>query len=180
MKSPFPYFGGKAKVASDVWDALGQPRHYIEPFFGGGAVLLLRPDWEPAMVETVNDKDGFVANVWRALQASPDEVARWCDWPVSHADLCARKKKLIKNENHLLENLIKDDEFFDAKLAGYWIWAASCWIGSGLTRPNQIPHLSDAGMGVHAIGKRPHLSDAGMGVQEPYRDHLFTWFRELS
>ena len=39
MKAPFPYFGGKSSVASLVWDALGQPKHYIEPFFGSGAQM---------------------------------------------------------------------------------------------------------------------------------------------
>ena len=59
MKAPFPYFGGKTRVASIVWDALGQPKHYIEPFCGSCAVLLLRPNWTPDMTETVN-----IANVW--------------------------------------------------------------------------------------------------------------------
>ena len=90
MKAPFPYFGGKSKVAADIWRAIGQPKHYIEPFFGSGAVLLARPNYKDGMVETVNDKDGFIANVWRALQHNPDEVAKWCDWPVNHADLSAR------------------------------------------------------------------------------------------
>ena len=117
------------------------------------------------MIETVNDKDGFVANVWRAIQFSPDETARWCDWPVNHADLSARKKELIKNEDRLLENLIADPEWHDPKMAGYWIWAASCWIGSGLTRTGSIPNISDSGMGVHAIGKR---------------NHIYDWFNELS
>ncbi len=56
---PFPYFGGKSPVASLVWDALGQPRNYVEPFFGSGAVLFLRPGGA-GNVETVNDADGFV------------------------------------------------------------------------------------------------------------------------
>ena len=30
--APFPYFGGKSKIADIVWRALGQPKHYIEPF----------------------------------------------------------------------------------------------------------------------------------------------------
>ncbi|MCK9581111.1 MAG: DNA adenine methylase, partial [Methanoregula sp.] len=69
MKAPFPYFGGKSAVAPVVWAALGQPKHYIEPFFGSGAVLLNRPDYNPIKhMETINDKDGYVANVWRALQ----------------------------------------------------------------------------------------------------------------
>ena len=187
MKAPFPYFGGKSTIAADVWDALGDPAHFIEPFFGSGAVLLNRPDWQ-GKTETVNDKDGFIANVWRALQFAPDETARWCDWPVNHADLIARKARLIREENYLLENICKDKKWYDSELAGYWIWAASCWIGSGLTCPSQRPHLAigkrphlgDKGMGVHAIGQRPHLSDKGKGVTEPYNENIFIWFRELS
>lgn len=29
MKAPFPYFGGKSKVADVVWEALGDVKHYI-------------------------------------------------------------------------------------------------------------------------------------------------------
>jgi DNA adenine methylase len=150
MKAPFPYFGGKAQIADVVWRYLGQPAHYLEPFFGSGAVLLARRGYNPALhTETVNDADGYVCNVWRAIQFSPQETAKVCDWPVNHADLIARKARLIREENYLLENLCKDDKWHDVELAGYWIWAASCWIGSGLTRPGQRPHLSNKGMSIH-------------------------------
>ncbi len=170
-------FGGKSKIAHLVWQALGQPRHYIEPFFGSGAVLLARPGYDSERhVESVCDKDGNIANVWRSIQFQPDEVARWCDWPVNQCDLMARRKVLIANEERLLENLVADPEWCDPKLAGYWIWAASCWIGSGLTRMGAIlniaiagkginagiPFLGHAGMGINA--QRPHLSDAGKGI----------------
>ena len=167
MKAPFPYFGGKSRIADKVWSALGQPDHYIEPFFGSGAVLLNRPDFEPSMTETVNDKDGFVCNVWRALKSNPDEVAKWCDWPVNHADLSARKLKLLANESRLLENLIQDDEWYDAKLAGYWIWAAGCWIGNGLRCIGTRPHLSCKSMGVHTI----------LSINNS--EHIYQWFRDL-
>jgi DNA adenine methylase len=195
LKAPFPYFGGKSSIADKVWSALGNPKHYIEPFFGSGAVLLLRPGNE-RHIETVNDKDGFVCNVWRSLQFSPDETAKWCDWPVNHADLSARKMTLIKNEGRLLENLIADDQWHDPVMAGYWIWAASCWIGSGLTiigqRPHisdggkgvhaigQIPHIGHGGKGVHAIGKRPHISDGGTGVHAAHNQNIYDWFNRLS
>jgi hypothetical protein len=169
-QAPFPYFGGKSSIASMVWDALGQPDHYIEPFFGSGAVLLARPHYDPqSHTETVNDKDGFIANCWRALQADPDAVAKVCDWPVNHADLSARKLSLFANEKRLLEGLIADPKWYDAEIAGYWIWAASCWIGSGLTESQGIskkPRLSDKGVGVHKIGKKPHLSWKGVGVHK--------------
>ena len=175
------YFGGKSAIASKVWAALGRPKHYIEPFFGSGAVLLSRPDYNSTQhVETICDKDGFVANVWRALQSAPDEVAKCCDWPVNHADLSARKRALIANETRLLENLIADEKWCDPVLAGYWIWAASCWIGSGLTCKNAIPAVGCGPMGVHKISKIPHISDAGKGVQDPYNTNIYEWFRALS
>jgi len=197
LKAPFPYFGGKAAVAHHVWAALGQPKHYIEPFFGSGAVLLVRPHWQPGMIETVNDLDCQLANVWRSLQFNPDEVARWCDWPVNHCDLSARKRQMLENENYLREGLNADPDWHDPKLAGYWIWAASCWIGSGLTCLGQRPHVGTGGMGVHALGQRPHVSDGGkgvhalgriphvsdggaVGVQEPYNTNLYAWFRSLA
>jgi len=185
LRFPAPYFGGKSEVAADVWAALGQPKHYIEPFLGSGAALLARPRYRPGVhVETVNDADGLLSNVWRALQFQPDETARWCDWPVNHVDLMARKKEIIKNEDRLVAAMTDDPKFCDPVIAGYWIWAASCWIGSGLTRPGQIPHVSDGGKGVHALGQIPHVSDGGKGdvpdVREPYNTNLWTWFRRLS
>lgn len=166
LKAPFPYFGGKSTIANIVWAALGQPKHYIEPFFGSGAVLLARPDYNPAKhMETICDKDGFVANVWRALQQDPDAVARYCDWPVNHADLNARRKYLLANAE-LLKNLTDDPEWHDVRMAGYWIWAASCWIGSGLTRPNAMPDTTNP-KGVHkdsVTGKRPHLGNDREGI----------------
>lgn len=38
------YFGGKSRIASEVWARFGDVTSYIEPFFGSGAVLLSRPE----------------------------------------------------------------------------------------------------------------------------------------
>lgn len=169
LKSPFPYFGGKTSCAHLVWESLGVVDHYIEPFFGSGAVLLNRPNWRPEMVETVNDTDSHICNVWRSLKFSPNEVAEWADWPVNHDDLRARKKCLIENESGLHKGCSSDPEWHDAKLAGYWIWAASCWIGHGLTSPGQIPHISNAGFGIHSKGQRPHIREWFSSLQERLR-----------
>ena len=143
LKAPFPYFGGKALIADTVWKYLGDVKQYIEPFFGSGAVLLRRPPSRHEICyEIVNDKDALLSNVWRAIKYQPAETAKWADWPINHADLVARRKVLIASEQRLISNLTNDDVWCDPKLAGYWIWAASCWIGSGLTRPNAIPHLT--------------------------------------
>ena len=170
LKAPFPYFGGKSCIADKVWALLGEPDHYLEPFFGSGSVLLARAGWH-GKTETVNDKDGFIANVWRALQFATDEVARWCDWPVNHADLSARRKILIAEEGELLRKLTDDPEWCDPKLAGYWIWGFSCWIGSGFTKRRK----SEAD-----ICQRPHLSDSGVGVHCKKSYDIYEWFAALS
>ena len=165
MKAPFPYFGGKTKIGPLVWQALGQPKHYIEPFCGSCAVLLARPHWQPgSYMETVNDKDMHIANAWRAMQADPDAVAKVCDWPVNHADLNARRHVLDQRGEELRARLIADPKAYDAEMAGYWIWCQCVWIGSGMTRPDSMPHLSHSGMGIHALGPMPHLTDGGMGI----------------
>lgn len=95
LKSPYPWFGGKSRVANLVWSQFGEVRNYVEPFFGSGAVLLQRP--QPFKgVETINDKDRFVANFWRALKADPEAVAEWTDWPVNE---CVAAGTMIATPN---------------------------------------------------------------------------------
>ena len=55
LKAPFPWFGGKSRVAHIVWEAFGNCDNYVEPFAGSLAVLLARP--HPPQTETVNDLD---------------------------------------------------------------------------------------------------------------------------
>jgi DNA adenine methylase len=164
MNSPFPYFGGKRTVAAAVWARLGAPAQYIEPFCGSLAVLLACP--RPAALEVVCDGSGFIANFWRAVKHQPAAVAEWADYPVSHIDLGARHGWLMAQRDRIGAEMQDPDWPGDAKVAGWWLWGQCCWIGSGWCDWfGQIPHASDAGMGVQAIGKIPHASDAGMGVQ---------------
>ena len=93
LRAPFPYAGGKSRVAARVWARLGPVRHYVEPFAGSLAVLLQRPD-EP-WAETVNELDGLIVNAWRAMMFAPAEVARLVAWPVSEIDLRARHQALV-------------------------------------------------------------------------------------
>jgi hypothetical protein len=133
LKSPYPYFGGKSTVAPIVWRRLGNVKNYIEPFFGSGAMLLARPDSQlsPRLTETVNDKDGFVANFWRAIQADPDSVAEYADWPINENDLHARHVWLVSQRESLTVRLEGDPGYHDTRIAGWWAWGMSCWLGGG-------------------------------------------------
>jgi DNA adenine methylase len=181
LKAPFPWFGGKRRVAGPVWDALGDVDHYVEPFAGSLAVLLARPTGHAGTCETVNDADRYLANFWRALIADPEAVAAHADWPVNEADLEARHLWLVNQGETMRESMAADPDWFDPKIAGWWVWGINSWIGSGWcsgTGPWQIddtgrlskrPHLGDAGRGINR--QRPHLGTAGQGIKRK-RPHL--------
>ena len=151
LKAPFPYFGGKSRVAAEVWKRFGDPINYVEPFCGSCAVLLSRPT--KPHTETVNDLDGYLVNFWRALKADPDGVQKWCDYPVTEIDLHARHKWLI-DQKPILEKLKDDPAYYDVKIAGWWVWGISCWFGTGWCKSlsKQTPRLSCSGQGTHQIG----------------------------
>jgi len=130
MKAPFSRFGNKDAIASEVWRRFGDVRNYLEPFAGSAAVLLMRPGGAKG-IETINDADGFVSNFWRAVAADPDEVLRWASGPPNEADLHARHLWLVNQDQQFLERLMGDPDWFDAKVAGWWVWGSLWWIGRG-------------------------------------------------
>jgi DNA adenine methylase len=168
MKSPFPWFGGKSKVSQIVWDRFGDVPNYVEPFFGSGAVLLNRP--HSAGIETVNDLDCMVANFWRALQHDPEEVAYRADNPVNEADQHARHLWLCSQEE-FRERMKVEPDFYDCKIAGWWVWGQCIWIGSGWCSV-QRPHLGNAGTGVECL-----TSDLTSGTRH---SELLAYMRELA
>lgn len=196
LLAPFPYFGGKLSVADIVWARFGKVPNYIEPFFGSGAVLLNRPMPFDG-VETVNDKDGMIANFWRAVANNPDEVAHYADWPVNENDLHARHAWLVERKHSLQATMEGNPDYYDAKIAGWWCWGVCCWIGSGFCSGRgpwavrevegvrQLVNLGNAGRGVNR--KRVHLSNAGMGVNRKLvnlgdagRGGLYCWMDSLA
>ena len=192
--APFPWFGGKRKVAAEVWRRLGDTPNYIEPFFGSGAILLGRPEFDGNRIETINDADGHLANFWRSLQADPDGVARYAAWPVNELDLHARGDWLFYRPDvkEWVERLRSDPDYYDAKSAGWWVWFVSSWIGrlpsievsqikgwreriqansdrTGMVS-RQLPHLGDTGKGVNR---------ASLGSTDR-REHLTAYLRQLA
>ena len=196
-KTPWPWFGGKSDAAEAVWAALGDVDHYVEPFAGSLAVLLRRPHVANRTYhsETVNDLDGLLCNAWRAIARDPDAVAEAASWPVCEADLHARHLALLAwRAAGNAERLMADPEYYDARMAGWWAWGQSCWIGAGWCSGRgpwtvgadgriakrtkgegvvrKIPFLSANGRGATSPQAReegvarqlPHISDNGRGV----------------
>ena len=191
LAAPFPYFGGKRRAAPIIWRALGDPGGYVEPFAGSAAVLLARPPFKGRRVETLNDADGWLVNVWRSLQLSPAETAAHCFGPVSEIDYHARLAWLQERRTpELVSWLEGDPENHDPKAAGWWLYVAACGIGDPwdggpwrvidghLTRAGESigvnRKLGDAGRGIRR--ELPHLSSAGQGDL----DRLDAYLRTLA
>lgn len=201
LQAPFPYFGGKRRAAPIVWDALGDPGGYVEPFAGSAAVLLARPLNGARRVETLNDADGWLINTWRALQLSPETTAAHCYGPVSEIDYHARLAYLQERRGpELVSWLEGNPENHDPKLAAWWLYVAACGIGNPWDRGpwrvidgrltnastagketggvnREIPHLGNAGQGIHR--ELPHLGDAGKGIHRGDTNTLAAYFHAL-
>lgn len=149
LKPPFPYFGSKLKIAGAVWQRFGRVRNYVEPFAGSLAVFLAAP--YPLQYSTVNDIDGFVVNFWRAVKYNPDAVADFADWPKTELDLVARHAWLVAQSDTLVKRLREDPHFYDAKVAGWWVWwhSASIALKFGFARNMQQQLPDGTTCGVH-------------------------------
>jgi DNA adenine methylase len=192
LPAPFPYFGGKRKVAAEVWSRFGSIQNYVEPFFGSGAVMLARPNIVGN--ETINDFDGYVANFWRSIKLSPEATAEHADNPVNENDLHARHVWLLKRRDTLRAQLDGDPDWHDPKIAGFWVWGISCWIGSGFCSGDgpwwvddagQLVHLGNNGQGVNR--QLVHLGNNGQGVNRQLvhlgnngQGRLVPWFNALA
>ena len=166
LSAPFPYSGGKRRIADEVWKRFGVVDVYMEPFFGSGAVLLANSS--PARKEVVSDTDGLICNFYRAIQNDPDETAKWAVYPTIHHDLTARHNHLKEWKFYNKDRLSEDPNYYDAKIAGWWVWGISSWIGGGWCsiKSNQIPKI-------HRAGK-------GQGIQIQRDVNVYEWFDKLS
>ena len=177
LAAPFPYFGGKRRAAPRIWQALGDPSGYVEPFAGSAAVLLARPLFKGRRVETLNDADGWLVNAWRAIQLSPDAVAVAAWGPVAEIDYHARLAWLQERRTpDLVAWLEGDPEAHDAKAAGWWLYVLACGIGDPFgPGPWQVVggHLRKVGNAGRGVNRElPHLGDAGQGQLQAYMKAL--------
>lgn len=97
-------------------------------FVGHRVVVAIETSSRTFIAEGLASHNCYLANFWRALQADSDGVAYHADGPVNEADLHARHRWLV---DHRPEQVMTDPEFYDVRIAGWWVWGQCLWIGSG-------------------------------------------------
>lgn len=72
MKAVMKYPGSKWSIANWIINHFPEHHSYVEPFFGSGAVLFNKPR---SNIETVNDLDGNVVNLFEWIKKDPERLA---------------------------------------------------------------------------------------------------------
>ncbi len=73
MKAVVKYPGSKWSIAQWIISFFPEHHSYVEPFFGSGAVLFNK---HRSHIETVNDLDGNVVNLFECIRSDPEKLAR--------------------------------------------------------------------------------------------------------
>lgn len=73
MPGPFPYVGGKNRLAKKIVSLLPEHTTYVEPFAGGAQVFFQK---QPSRVEVLNDLNEEIVNFFRVCQSHHEELIR--------------------------------------------------------------------------------------------------------
>lgn len=103
------YPGSKWSLASEIVSHFGEHYHYIEPYFGSGAVFFTK---DPSGHELVNDSHGLVVNFFRVLRDRTDDL------------VFALETTPWSREEYNQSHLVTGDELEDARRFVTRIWQA--------------------------------------------------------
>ena len=73
MTQILKYPGGKQRIAEWIISHFPEHKVYCEPFFGSGAVFFNK---SPTYIETINDIDGNIVNLFKVCRDDSDKLAR--------------------------------------------------------------------------------------------------------
>lgn len=72
LRSVLRYPGSKWRLAKKICGMIPEHKSYLEPYFGSGAVFFTKP---PSRIETINDLDMDVVNLFACLRKNPNKLA---------------------------------------------------------------------------------------------------------
>ena len=73
MRQVLKYPGSKWNIAGKLAGLIPEHHSYVEPYFGSGALFFTKP---PSAIETINDLDSDVTNLFRCIREDSERLAR--------------------------------------------------------------------------------------------------------
>lgn len=132
MKALLKYPGGKWRIAKKIIENFPKHKVYLEPFFGSGAVFFTK---EPSNMETINDLDHNVVNLFKVLREQPEELARLIELtPFSRKEFMDIQEERagagIQLTDNEVENarrfIVRCNQGFGSKLSDRVGWKHTC------------------------------------------------------
>lgn len=163
MKTPCSYYGGKNRIATQIVPHIMAIPHtvYVEPFFGGGAVLYAKGKIDRGnndyYREAVNDLNKQLITFWRVAREQPEEVARWIELTPYSQEEYREARKIYNNPSEHSDlkvawaTYIQCNMSFGNVIGGGW---GSGMIGRNLAgtwvnRADRLPECFDRLKDVH-------------------------------
>lgn len=116
MRQVLKYPGSKWNIAGQLAELIPPHHSYAELFFGSGALLFTKA---PSAIETINDLDSDVTNLFRCIQKDADRLARLvAATPFS--------REVYDKQFEIAEGAVCIDSY--ERAAGFLI---RCWQGHG-------------------------------------------------
>jgi DNA adenine methylase len=116
------YYGGKFRLGRWIISHFPVHEHYVEPFGGGGSVLMQKP---PSRVETYNDADGDVCNFFRVLRDRPDDLInriRLTPWSRDEYEACLRNFETSLDQSRAARLSFPDVDLENARRLYVRLW----------------------------------------------------------
>lgn len=116
MRKILKYPGSKWNIAEQLANMIPLHHSYVEPYFGSGALLFNKP---PSDIETVNDLDSDVTNLFKCIQKDADRLAMLIvTTPYS--------REIYDRQFEITEGAVCIDPY--ERAAGFLV---KCWQGHG-------------------------------------------------
>ena len=142
MKAILKYPGAKWRIAD--WIIGHFPpgyKVYLEPFFGSGAVFFTK---QKSMIETVNDLDGNIVNLFRVCRDNPAELIRRIELtPFSREEFISCMEPTEESIEQARRTLVRYWQSFGTSNSSRGSWKNSQTANSpdNIYQWNQLPEI---------------------------------------
>ena len=161
MKTPCSYYGGKARIATQIVPHIMAIPHtvYVEPFFGGGAVLYAKGKIERGNSdyyrEAINDLNKQLITFWRVAREQPEELARWIELTPYSQEEYREARKIYNNPSDYSDlkvawaTYVQCNMSFANKIEAGWATGvttqntATVWVNRASRLPECFERLRD-------------------------------------
>ena len=176
------YPGSKWSMADWIISYMSPHTTYLEPYFGSGAVLFSK---KRTGIETVNDKNGDVANLFTVVRDRPEELARLVYWtPYSREEYYRSYEATDEDIERARRFLVRTWQAIGAKTSDRTGWRSNVQADKSPNKlasaqwrevPGRILQVTDRLRGVQIeckpaldLIKRYHLPDVMIYADPPY------------